>query len=122
MSWLFSKKINVEELINSPITYGSFSYYIKKLDGEKFHTVVKFNDDVDFWRELMDSTVVIDFGFQTSSTMNSHKIRWNASNNPVISERISEYMEALKKVKDELNERQVKLGISREEFFHKYLR
>ena len=122
MAWPFAKKESKESLIEEPITFGQFTYYIKKREGEKFHTIVTFYDDVDFWRELIDSTVVIDFGYRTASTLNSHKIKWNAADNPVISERITEQMEFLKKVKTELDERQKKLGISREEFYNTYLR
>lgn len=122
MTWPFAKKDNKEKLIEDPIIFGQFTYYIKKPEGEKYHTVVKFQDDADFWRELIDNTVVIDFGYRTSSTLNSHKIKWNAADNPAISERISEHMEALRKIKNELNERQKKLEISREEFYNKFLR
>lgn len=121
MAWSFGKKENKEKLITEPIVSGSFSYYIKKLDGEKFHTIVSFEDDADFWRELTDNTIAIDLGMK-STGLNSHKIRWNAGDNQVISERIADHMEAVRKIQSEINERQIKLEISREELYQNYIK
>lgn len=121
MPWPFSKKENKEKLLSEPIVSGQFSYYIQRKDGEKYHTVVDFADDRDFWCELTDNTVAIDFGVKTSG-LNSHTMRWNAGDNLVISERISDHMEAVKKIGAELNERQIKLGMSRDELYQNYIK
>lgn len=121
MPWPFSKKESKEKLLSEPIVSGQFSYYIQRKPGEKFHTIVDFEDDADFWRELTDSTVAIDLGMKNIG-LNSHKLRWNAENNPMIAERIVNHMEAVKKINDEINERQIKLEISRSDLYQKYIK
>ena len=40
----------------------------------------------------------------------------------MIAERIANHMEAVKKINDEINERQIKLEISRSDLYQKYIK
>lgn len=71
---LFKKKEDKIKLLTEPIVSGQFSYYIQRKEEEKYHTVVGFTDDADFWKELTDNIIAINFSMKITG-LNLHTMR-----------------------------------------------